>query len=89
VKIARTDRSDGMQLPEFGATIRKMAEGRDPEGLREILMFGCPVCGHITPDHRWSEPFNCLIDGCKCTGIPDEVNDLDTTVAIIQALAGK
>jgi hypothetical protein len=78
-----------MRLPEFEANIRKMADGASPEGIEEILMFGCPVCGHITPDHRWSDPFDCLIPGCGCTGIPAEVDELGTTNAIRAALAGK
>jgi hypothetical protein len=40
--------------------------------ITEIEMFACPNCGHITPDHRWSEPFNCLVPECPCEAIPAE-----------------
>lgn len=37
---------------------------------KEVLMFACPVCGHITPDHRWAPDLSgnqgCLKDGCEC-----------------------
>lgn len=40
--------------------------------IEEIRMFACPNCGHITPDHRWSAPFECLKPECPCEAIPTE-----------------
>lgn len=69
------------RLPEFAANIKApvdhaIEDNRSIEDIagiiEEIEMFACPVCGHIAPDHRWSEPFTCLVGECPCTGLPED-----------------
>jgi hypothetical protein len=57
--------------------------------IEEIRMFACPNCGHIDPDHRWSEPFDCLKEDCPCELLPepgtyDETELLSKIDAIIR-----
>ena len=67
------------RLPTFAENIarpvaRSVFDHRSFEDIKgiikEIEMFACPQCGHITPDHRWmnledgTQP--CLKPGCPC-----------------------
>ena len=67
-------------IPNFAANIKApidkaIADNRSIEDLAgiiaEVTMFACPNCGHITPDHRWSAPLNCLKEDCPCETIPE------------------
>ena len=91
-------------LPNFAANIMKpinkaIEDDRSIEDIagiiEEIRMFACLICGHITPDHRWTPPHTCLKADCECTGVipewdeqPDLINEVLTGIdAIIRGKA--
>ena len=75
------------RLPLFEANVmapitKAIAENESIEDIAgiitEVVMFACPVCGHITPDHSWSGPNVCLKEDCPCKGFDswtEEDND--------------
>lgn len=75
---------------KFAENIISQYGGRTEDVQEEVLMFGCPFCGHINPDHRWSEPFNCLVPECDCDGSafqePYPEDSEETRAAIYQVL---
>ena len=55
------------------APIIRNIEREDLDEIKEeILLFACPWCGHIMPDHKWTEPMTCLRDNCTCSWWDDE-----------------
>jgi hypothetical protein len=52
--------------PHFAENVVKSGYGDDT--VDELYDFSCPFCGHITPDHSWSPPSTCLVEGCECKG---------------------
>lgn len=65
--------------PEFTKNVQKMRdEGYDHA---ETRMFACPFCGHMTVhSHRWTEPFDCLDEGCSCPGYKMDMSKPDSVM---------
>lgn len=85
-----------MQLSTFAANImapidKAIEDNRSLEDIagiiEEVRVFACPNCGHIDPDHRWLDPFDCLKEGCPCEAFPLPLYfDEDELMAQINAI---
>lgn len=71
--------------PKFAENILERYGNKPEDVQEEVLMFGCPYCGHISPDHRWTPPGDCLIEGCDCPNIL-EMCDQETARATRAAI---
>jgi len=85
-----------MQLSTFAANImapidKAIEDNRSLEDIagiiEEVRVFACPTCGHIDPDHRWLDPFDCLKEDCPCEAFPQpDTFDEDELMAQINAI---